>query len=131
MLEHPAITSPFSSWYKGQACAEQGRICQYPILISRTRRKMYEGAARFVHESVDPWKTEFVFYFFNVILVRKLTLRTVRQFCDDSIHCCNFCGSNHGKISTGHALLISYVFSRINGANWCHLSRLTKKTEGQ
>ena len=54
------VTSPVLSPGKGQSCAEQGRTCQYPILTSRTHRKLFEGAARIVYESVDPWRTEYV-----------------------------------------------------------------------
>ena len=69
------------------------------------------------------------YYFLTVVVVRNWTLRIVRQFCDDSIHCRYFCGSNHGKTSQGCALIISYIFNRINEANRYHLSRLTKRTE--
>ena len=54
------VTCPVLSPSKSQSCAEQSRACQHPILILRTHRKMYEGAARIMHESVDPWKNEFV-----------------------------------------------------------------------
>ena len=91
---------------------------------------MHEQAAKIVYESVDLWNNEF-FYFLNVVLVRNLTLRMVRQVYDESIHCRYFCGFNQGKTFQGRALLNSYTFNRINEASWYHLSRLTKRTEGQ
>ena len=92
---------------------------------------MYKKATRSVHNSVDPGRLSLFDYFLNVVLVRNLTLRMVKQVCHDSVQCRYFCGSNHGKISQGRALIKSYVFNRINEASWYHLSRLTKRTEGQ
>ena len=51
------VFSPVSSPDKVQSYSEQDRFCHYPIVISRTRRKICEGAARTVPEYVDPWKS--------------------------------------------------------------------------
>ena len=92
---------------------------------------MYEGAMRIVHESLDPWKIEFVSLFLVVVFVRNLTLRTVSQVRDDSIRYRYFWGSNHPKASQRRALVNSYIFNSIKEVSWYHLSRLTKRTEGQ
>ena len=121
----------FEPGWRSTLCWTSSQLANVPFWFKEHIGKCTKELRELCTNLCNHGNLSWFYYFLNVVLVRNLTLRMVRQVCNHSIHCRYFCWSNFGKTSQGRALVNSYIFQKIFEASWCHFSGLTERTEKQ